>query len=438
MKSTFTFLKLLEMANFGLLMKKVFKRKNFELLRKIGREAKNNNLSAYLVGGPVRDLLLGLYEKGKDLDIVVSGEMVTTKNAAINLAKKIVKSAHFSVKQLKVHQHFGTATIFFPGFGVDFAFARKEKYLHPGVLPEVTPGNIETDLYRRDFTVNSLAIDLSPNRFGELVDPTGGKNDLRRKLLRVLHERSFVDDPTRVLRAARFAGRYDFTLQKKTLFWLKQAIRKKALSTISSQRFREEMVTLLKEENFVSCVSHLAGWSVLNFLSPKIHWTESQARSTRHKVSKGDWLINLFLLIKNLSYQESEEIARRMVLTRKERKIVLTTKKYLPLVLEALERNYPLEYIYCFLNLLPEQGLAYLRIVNPHWANLINTFQERKKKTKPATTGEDLKKLGYPQGPIYKKILNRIFLNKLLGRLPSKSKEIEFVLEQYPLKKGRQ
>jgi len=436
-------------------MKKIFGKKNFGLLKEIGQAAQEDGLTAYLVGGPVRDFLLNKLSKpctrrmqGKDLDIVISGGEKLEENTAINLAKKLFKIWQKREKRIKfkIHQRFGTATILFPEKGnqlleIDFAFSRKENYPSPGRLPEVEPGNIEDDLYRRDFTINALAVNLSSDEFGELVDSTDGKNDLKKKFIRVLHEKSFLDDPTRILRAARFAGRYNFSLEKKTLTWLKEAIKKNALFTISRQRFREEMVNILKEKESAHCLNLLADWSVLSFLSPDIRWDKT--KTIDYKMEKGDenWLVGLLLLIKDLDYQKTEEITRRMVLTRKERKIILQSKKYLPDALKALEKNYSLTHLYHYLSLLPEQGLIYLGVTNSCWTNLIGTFQRRKDKAKPVLNGEDLKKIGYPPGPIYKKILKKIFQVKLLGKLPTylsekqtKEKEIKFVLRHFPLK----
>lgn len=342
--------------------------------------------------------------------------------------------------RFRIHQRFGTATILSPGLQVDFAFSRKEKYAYPGALPEVEPGNIQDDLYRRDFTINSLAIELSPDNFGKLLDLTGGENDLKKGLVRVLHQGSFLDDPTRILRAARFAGRYNFRIEKKTLVWLKEAIRKNVFSTISRERFREEMIPILKEENFVSCINLLSSWGGLDFLSPSIHWETIRTSNFKLQTFGGDWLVNLLLLIKNLNEQESENIVRQMVLTRKERKIILETKEYLPFLEEALRKNYPLEYIYRYLSLLPEEGLVYLKVSNPYWKKMITNFRRRKNKASPVINGEDLKRLGFKPGPIYKKILERIYQEKIVGNLPVnlpkrkiKEKEIKFVTKHFSL-----
>lgn len=449
-----------------LLMRKVFGKKIFQILQDIGKVAENGNSTAYLVGGPVRDLFFNKMSKprtelmrGKDLDIVVSAGENTTKNTAINLAKELFRiwSPHppllshrwtagearqkkrGNCLKFKIHQHFGTATIFFPKLQIDFAFSRKEKYAYPGALPEVEPGNIQDDLSRRDFTINSLALELNPDNFGRLLDLTGGLNDLKKKLIRVHHQKSFLDDPTRILRAARFAGRYNFQIERKTLVWLRKAIKKKVFSTISRERFREEMVTILKEKEAGHCLGFLANWDVLKFLHPSLSWNREQIAKVKFAdTSENDWLVNLLLLIKNLNYIESEEITKRMVLTREERKVILETKKYLPKVLQALGRNYSLERIYSYLSLLPEQGLIYLELTEPKWKNIIATFCRRKNKARAVINGEDLKKLGFKPGAIYKKILDRVYQEKIVGNLPVnlskrkiKEKEIKFVTKHF-------
>lgn len=424
-------------------MKKIFGEENLSLLKEIGKIAQKENLTAYLVGGPVRDLFFK--KVSKDLDIVVSARGETKKDTAINLAKELFWIWQKKEKRdnylrgdylkFKIYQNFGTATIFFPKLQVDFAFSRKEKYAYPGALPGVAPGDIQNDLYRRDFTINALAIDLSPNNFGKLVDPTGGEDDLKKGLIRVLHRQSFLDDPTRILRAARFAGRYDFQIEKKTLVWLKEAIKKNAFSTISRERFREEMITILKEKEVARCLGFLANWNVLTFLHPSLSWSREQIAKIKFAdTSENDWLVNLLLLIKNLNYRQSEEVARRMVLTRKEKKIILGTKKYLPFILKALKKTNSLRQIYSYFSKLPEEGLVYLGLSNPCWTKKIATFLERKRKASPVVSGEDLKKLGYLPGPIYKKILSKIFEYKLLGELPvglprkkEKEEEIKFI-----------
>lgn len=415
--------------------------KMFRRLREIGKTAQELDCTSYLVGGPVRDFFL--QRPSKDFDIVVSGKVITKRTTATNLAKELFKIWRKSEKKLKFtyYERFGTATISSPGWQIDFAYARRERYPAPGVLPEVEPGSINDDLSRRDFTINALAMNLDPANFGALIDPTGGIKNLRRKVIRVLHERSFIDDPTRIFRAARFAGRYGFSLEEKTSAWLKEAVKKKVISLLSGQRIREEIIAILKEENFITSLNSLARWKVLGLLHRKIRWDERKARSLRPGFPGESWRVGLLLLIENLNYCETEEIARRIVLRREEKSIILKAKRHLPKILKIMRKLSPpidsrrkLE-IYRYFSLLSEEGLLYLKISQPLWRDFISEYLQKMKKAKPRVSGEDLKKLGYPPGPIYKKILSKIFEQKLLEKLPlgvPKREEIKFVRKNFP------
>jgi tRNA nucleotidyltransferase (CCA-adding enzyme) len=197
----------------------------------------------YLVGGAVRDLLLGR-ERG-DLDVVVIGNPVA-------LAERL------GAAEVVEHERFATAKLVLRGHEIDVAAARTEAYPHPGALPEVTPAmNVETDLARRDFTLNAMAIPLA----GEptLIDPHGGWEDLAAGLLRILHPRSFEDDPTRALRAARYAARFGLELEPETAARLRET----DLGTVSADRRRAELVRLAAEPTASEGLGLLAEWGLL-------------------------------------------------------------------------------------------------------------------------------------------------------------------------------
>jgi tRNA nucleotidyltransferase (CCA-adding enzyme) len=179
----------------------------------------------YLVGGAVRDLLLG--RERTDVDLAVEGD-------AAALGRQLGG-------EVRAHERFSTATVQVDGFGVDLATARSETYPRPGALPDVRPAPLAEDLARRDFTVNAMAVPLTTKP--ELIDPHGGARDLERGELRVLHERSFGDDPTRALRAARYAARYRFALEAET----DRLLRRADLSTVSSDRVDAELRKLAAE-----------------------------------------------------------------------------------------------------------------------------------------------------------------------------------------------
>jgi len=212
-----------------------------EVCIQIGEE---ENLSIFAVGGFVRDFLLGI--RNWDIDLVVeSGDFKRGYRFAQRLAERLKGRAKF-------HLGFGTAVILFKyrnrEMRMDVASARKERYKKPGVLPQVSPATLEEDLRRRDFSINAMAIALSKQERGRLIDPFSGKKDLRAKRIRVLHNLSFVEDPTRILRAVRFAVRYDFHIERKTKRLLREAVREGRLAGLKSKRIQKEIELILKEK----------------------------------------------------------------------------------------------------------------------------------------------------------------------------------------------
>jgi tRNA nucleotidyltransferase (CCA-adding enzyme) len=211
---------------------------------------------AYLVGGGVRDLLLGR-GRSANLDIVVEGDAMCL---AARLGGEVLE-----------HERFGTATVFLAGLEVDVAAARTERYPYPGALPEVEGGaGIEADLERRDFTVNAMAIPLADPR---LVDPLGGRADLEAGRLRVLHERSFVDDPTRALRAARYASRLGFGLEPATEALLREA----DLEAVSGDRREAELRRLAAEAQAVRGFELLSEWGLIELRQGGLELASSAA-----------------------------------------------------------------------------------------------------------------------------------------------------------------
>ncbi len=195
----------------------------------------------HLVGGAVRDLLRG--EAPFDLDLVVEGDPVS-------LARRIGDD-------VVVHDRFGTSTVSAAGFAYDLARARRETYPHPGALPEVEPAGIEQDLRRRDFTINALAVALGKPEPGRLTAYPGALDDLEQGTLRVLHDASFSDDPTRLLRLARYRGRLGFTIDPRTQELLDQAVGEGALQTVSGARIGNELRLLARESDPVAALSAL-------------------------------------------------------------------------------------------------------------------------------------------------------------------------------------
>jgi len=209
------------------------------LLAAVGDET-----GVYLVGGAIRDLLLGATVPGPgDLDLVFEGDV-----AAL--------AARLGGRSL-VHARFGTASVILDGHGYDFAMARRESYAEPGALPDVWPATLVEDLLRRDFTVNAIAVALGRPRAGELTAAPGALEDLSAGRLRVLHDRSFIDDPTRLLRLARYQSRLGFDIEPATLTLARAAASGGALSTVSGPRVGAELRLIAREEDPVAALTAL-------------------------------------------------------------------------------------------------------------------------------------------------------------------------------------
>ncbi len=237
-----------------------------KLLSDIARLAQSQKSSLYIVGGFVRDLLLNY--PSLDFDLVVEGD-------AIALAKAVQKEFGGRITS---HKRFGTAK-WFPAEGqdfpdtLDFITARTEFYTHPTALPTVKSGSIKLDLHRRDFTINTLALRLDGRHYGELCDHWGGLNDLRQGLVRVLHSLSFVDDPTRMLRAVRYEQRYDFEIGARTRELLLEA--RPLINRISGDRIRHEFNRIFEEDKAAQMMERLQELGVLAAIQKDLRWNEN-------------------------------------------------------------------------------------------------------------------------------------------------------------------
>ena len=213
---------------------------NADLLRSFGNVAQRESISLYLVGGSVRDLLLK--RPIRDLDLVTEGDL---KQNALLFAQAIGA-------QISQVSQFGTVKLLIGETVIDVAGARIERYPFPGSLPEVWPGSIQNDLSRRDFTINAIAVNLIPGSYGEILDPFNGIKDLNSSIVRILHSRSFIDDPTRILRAVRYESRLGFCMDKQTKA---QAIDSaQYLDSVSGDRIRSEFERTFDEKDFVLCI----------------------------------------------------------------------------------------------------------------------------------------------------------------------------------------
>jgi tRNA nucleotidyltransferase (CCA-adding enzyme) len=375
-------------------------------LREVGKVASQMGVTAYAVGGFVRDLLLGT--PTLDIDIVVEGN-------GIALAQKL--SQIWQV-DLTVHERFLTATLHWrlkepksastpaPTHAcalsrLDIATARKERYPNPAALPEVEPASIFDDLWRRDFTINAMAICLDPKRFGELVDPTGGFNDLRQGVIRVLHKRSFVDDPTRIFRAVRYEQRFDFEIERKTLQLIRHARNESLLTKLSRDRIKHELWRILQERDPTKPMRRLSELRILPVIAPELCVTKKRLEWMRRTNEWLNWFAEKFpekplerewaLLLPLLPTVEAvNSFSQRYQLGESERECGLA-------LLKALKRRTPKRPSNWvrWLNPLPLEAALVLAAKRSSPNDLLwQRYFLEWRWTRPDITGEDLKACG--------------------------------------------
>jgi len=399
-------------------------RQILELVTSISKEADQLGQKSYLVGGVVRDLLLGYHNF--DLDLVIEGD-------AIGLAQQIAKTR---TMKLVTHPRFGTAKLSCGDFTLDMATARGETYAKPGALPRVTPGILDDDLFRRDFSINAMAISLAPSNYGELIDPYHGKSDLEHRFIRVLHTRSFQDDATRILRAIRYEQRLSFKLETQTAQLLKRDI--PMLRTISADRIRHELELILREKYPEHAIKRLGKLGVLQEISPSLNcdgWIAGKFDKARRLNKPGQLhLLYLCLLAYRLSEEENERLIHRLNLPKKLACMLhhtLCLRSQLSLLDRPAMRH---SEIYCLLheyNPLAIQANAIAAESSMLCFNL-ELFLTKLRYVKTSLNGEKLKGLGIPAGPELGKILQVLHKAKLNGEVKTKADEEKLALSLKP------
>jgi tRNA nucleotidyltransferase (CCA-adding enzyme) len=272
--------------------------------------ALSKNLPLYLVGGVVRDLLLG--QSNLDLDLVVEGD-------ASGLAKEFAEAVG---GKLTVHPMFNTASVKLNRWKVDFAMARTETYARPGALPAVKAGTLKTDLFRRDFTINAMAVCLNLGHYGELIDLYGGREDLKNKLIRVLHDKSFTDDATRIWRALRYEQRLGFRIEPDTIKLLKRD--RKMLRTVGGYRLRRELELALSEKEPEKILLRADKLGVLKELHPSLKadkWLVEKFQEARN-FGNVNPDIYLRLLTCRLNEEEKTQITKYLRFSKEQVRII--------------------------------------------------------------------------------------------------------------------
>jgi len=404
-------------------------------LEEIGIMGTEGGVSIYVVGGFVRDLLLGF--PNYDLDIVVEGN-------AIAFASRLAEKWKAGVRK---HKKFGTAVVYLPGGSkIDVATARTEYYHYPAAMPQVEGSSLKADLYRRDFTINAMAICLNKDEFGLLIDIFGGEADLKKKLVRCLHDLSFVEDPTRIFRAVRFEQRYAFKIDRHTQHLIRTAVNLDMFDWLANQRVLAELILILSEKEPLSAIKRMAEFNELRFIHPRIKLTKNLV--SLFKKVKGvivwmrdifpeeefaAWLIYLLALLDTLAKEEVREVAQKFVISKNNERQVILSKESGPRILSTLrKRRLKNSEIFCQLMGLPLEFLLLLsaKAGSNRVGKRIRFFIANLRRIRPLIRGTDLAKLGLKEGPVYKEVFRAVLWAKLDGRLKTKKEELSFVKKQ--------
>ena len=399
----------------------------------VGDIADEVGFSVYLVGGIVRDLLL--HVANLDIDIVVEGDGITFAGM---LAKK-------AGGRVKTHQKFGTAIVVLPnGLKLDIATARLEYYEAPAALPTVELSSIKKDLYRRDFTINTLAVRMNRKHFGELIDFFGGLRDIKDRTIRVLHNLSFVEDPTRVLRAVRFEQRYDFRMSKHTQNLIKTAVNMKLFNRLTGERFYSELVLMFSEAEPLKILKRMSDLDLLKFVHPNLKATleteqlfaDIKDTLTWFKLLYLDlkvetWFVYFLGLFDHVKGPVVEEALDRLSAPARIRaRVVKSRERYREVIyLFYKEPDIRPSRVYDLLLPLDTEAILMMmaKAIQEQAKKCISLYLTRLRNVKVELTGDDLKAFGIPPGPQYKKILAEILDVKLDGMVKSRDDEIRYV-----------
>jgi tRNA nucleotidyltransferase (CCA-adding enzyme) len=389
------------------------------------------------VGGLVRDIFLK--QENLDLDVVIEGDGI--------------KFAHEFAEQYEVrvrsHRKFGTAVLIFPdGFKVDVATARMEYYESPAAPPTVETSSLKMDLFRRDFTMNTLAVKLNKREYGVLVDYFGGQKDLKEKVIRVLHNLSFVEDPTRVLRAIRFEQRFGFRIGKLTLSLIKNAVKINCFEELSGRRLFLELKLLLKEQAPLQAIKRMNEFRLLQFISPEIGFTKDQKTLLQEIEGVISWFNLLYLeepyepwkvywhgLTSPLDAKALHRLAEKMQMVDQKSRKMIWDRGEMGGVLEKLYRlevddNYE---IYTLLSHYDTEILLYMmaRLNIEKTKRMISNYFTKLKGTRVMLKGKDLKHMGVKPGPIYREIFDGLLKARLNNLISTKDEEAVFVKEMF-------
>ncbi|AGY58817.1 polynucleotide adenylyltransferase region [Gloeobacter kilaueensis JS1] len=398
-----------------------------EALLQVSKSADALGLVAYLVGGAVRDLLLD--RTSEDLDVVVEGR-TGEAGVAVQLARRIAEE-DITVR-FEAFEKYQTASLSWPdGFVLDLATARTEFYPRPGANPEVESASIRLDLYRRDFTINALAICLNGPRAWQLIDFFGGAIDLSNRLVRVLHPNSFIEDPTRIFRAVRFALKLGFTIAPQTETFIVRSVSGGLHDLYGGERLRTELLYLLAAPFWLEALLCLDRLQALRCIHPQLH-LDNRLRSGL------EWLSGISLPLKvpaaqlrleRLLLAVGPEAAWKLPLDGAARQRIEKVRSLCPELPRWADRSAPALHRQ-LADWSPEAVLLLASLEEePQREHLLLYLGLREQPR--LLNGKDLKELGFKAGPTFRAILEAAFAAQLAGTLQTREEAIDWVRERY-------
>ncbi|MBU1567053.1 MAG: CBS domain-containing protein [Proteobacteria bacterium] len=429
--------------NLNTLLVECLSREVILLLQSIGEVAKKLGYNAFAVGGFVRDLLLK--KPNLDLDIVIEGD-------GVDFAK--ILAQHLGGRYI-THERFKTAMVLLPsGFKIDIATARLEYYEYPAAMPTVELSSIKLDLSRRDFTINAMALHLNPEHFGTLIDFFNSQNDLKQKAIKVLHNLSFVEDPSRIFRAIRFEKRMEFEIAPHTKRLIVNAVNMKLFGKTNDSRFLAELKIILSEENPLPAIQRLGEFDLFKYLWPDLKPHYMVDRRFMHVLTQTqlaiswfrllyleepcqNWIVYLLAIMSRSSMSELEAFCRRFEETAKITEYLLDQKKRAEQAAHQLARESHLKNsrIVKLFEEVSIEGLLYIMAIarKNHVKKAVSLYVTTLQKVEPTLTGNDLIKMGYQPGPQFKKILASLKKARLDNLVCDKKEEVELLHRNFPL-----
>jgi tRNA nucleotidyltransferase (CCA-adding enzyme) len=379
----------------------------------------------YLVGGTVRDILLG--EESFDVDIAVEGD-------AIEFARVLAETLD---GRLTPHRKFGTAVVSYGDDGrVDVVTTRTEFYDSPGALPTVERAGLREDLFRRDFTINAMAVSLKAADFGRLVDPFGGRADLEARVLRVLHNLSFIDDPTRIFRGIRYEARYGLTLEEHSARLARGCIEMGLVGDLSSARLRDELQALLEDPGAAGGIRRLGQTGADRAIHPSLRADAEAAQLFERgvalrrelNVEVPAWRVGLAVLGRDLTSEEAYDWLERLKVRRRDGNLIAGAIAVAPRIVERLraEELDPAQVVALADAFAPDAPLLALALDDrPE----LREYFTRLREVELEIGGADLAALGLSESPRVGEVLAELRRRKLNGELDGRDSELQAAQE---------